>query len=167
MQNSEQIQGQRTGVRARPRTQRSNNVWDIPGFLPKSKVTTSFGNMPIEGLRLRDPVMMKSGAYRRVEWIDKIHVDADFLSCFPDAYPIVVGQDAFVRNSPPRDLHISPVQQVLFPKEWQKPTSKMAKDFLGRPGIHRSHTPNFTYYLFHCGQPDYALVDELWCFTTP
>lgn len=168
MQSSEQHQDHQPAPRrGKSRGQSRDSVWDIPGFLPKTKVTTSFGNMPIEGLRVRDPVRVRSGAYRRVEWIDKIHVDADFLACFPDAFPVVLGANSIIRNSPPWDIHMSPVQKVIYPQEWARPTPKMAKDLLGRPGVRRSQDTNFTYYLFHCGQPEYVLIDEIWCHTTP
>ncbi len=77
--------------------------WNLPGFDGKAKVTTSFGELPIEALRLRDPVKTISGSYMKVEWLDRMHLDEGFLNGFHDASPVRFQRGALGLNTPSAD----------------------------------------------------------------
>lgn len=140
-------------------------VWTLPGFLGKTKVTTSFGNLPIEALRLNDPVKTRSGHFRKVVWVDQLSLDRDFTFDVPDALPVQIGCGALGPNFPLINVCLSPAQAILPTRHGGKPA--LARDLVGRPRIIRPSIPSFTYYLFHCGQPEDVLLDGMWCPTAP
>lgn len=139
--------------------------WTIPGFLGKAKVMTSFGNLPIEALRLRDPVKTRSGHFRKVVWVDQLHLDSEFVFDFPDSLPVQIGNGALGPDFPPNSVQFSPAQVVLPSRHGGK--SVPVRDLVGRPRIIRPLPSTFTYYLFHCGQQEDVLVDGMWCHTSP
>lgn len=140
-------------------------VWTLSGFLGKTKVMTSFGNLPIEALRLHDPVKTRSGHFRKVAWIDQLSLDRDFTFDVPDALPVQIGRGTLGPNFPLTDVCMSPAQTILPTRHGGNPV--LARDLAGRPRIIRPSLPTFTYYLFHCGQPEDVLVDGMWCQTAP
>jgi hypothetical protein len=141
--------------------------WDMPGFHGKARVSTTFGDLPIMGLRLRDKVRTISGEYKPVKWIDEIRLDKDFLESFPEAQPIRIDRGALGRNSPQVSILVSPAQKLSFKKEWSRPTSKSASDLLKRPKVFRTHESSISYFLFHCGEADVVQVDGVWCHVSP
>ena len=51
------------------------------------RVTTSFGDLPVQALRRRDPLRLQAGTLATVEWVDCINLDEEFLAGNPDAPP--------------------------------------------------------------------------------
>lgn len=62
--------------------------WSLAGIVGKARISTSFGDLPIEALRPRGNVRTYSGAAVHVQAVDKIHLDQDFMRSFPGALPI-------------------------------------------------------------------------------
>ena len=75
----------------------STAEWVIPGFCGKSKVLTSFGNLPIEALRKNDPLKTAAGKFRKVTWVDKVTFEPEFLASHPEAQPVLMGSDLLTR----------------------------------------------------------------------
>lgn len=141
--------------------------WDLPGFHGKARVLTTFGELPIMGLRVRDRVRTISGEYKPVKWIDEIRLDAGFLEKTPAAQPIRIGQGTLGENCPKVDILLSPAQKLSLNNEWSAPTFKSAIDLLSRPNVGRSIETNISYYLFHCGEKDLVQIDGVWCEVSP
>lgn len=151
----------------RPCRSRETRCWALPGFAGKSRVTTSFGNLPIEALRLRDPVKTSSGEFLEVKWIDKLQLDAKFMSLHPEANPILIPRGSFGRMSPDCDVMVSPAQQLRMPRHSSDMSATSAQSIVGRGQVARKPQNGFTYYLFHCGEPASVSIEGLWFDVTP
>ena len=160
---------------ARPKVQSTRSAqpqqttmrWNLPGFDGKAKVTTSFGDLPIEAFRLRDPVKTISGAYKKVEWLDRMHLDEGFLSGFPDASPVRFQPHALAPNMPAEAVTLSPGQNVVFKQEGVKTRPVSAAQMCKRPNVDRLLSTNVTYYMFHCGEPTLVQINGMWCSVAP
>lgn len=145
-------------------------VWTLPGFDARAKVATVFGDLPLEALRRRDEIKMPNGTFRRVEWVDLLHLDGAFLGRFPDAQPVCLRARALGQHAPGHDLRLSPAQAVLVPGPGLPGTGRprSARDLeRSHPGALRSPQTALTYVRFHCGVPCLVMVEGLWCPTAP
>lgn len=155
-------QEQGTEVAAAPQKQ-----WILPGFSGKSKVQTSFGNLPIEALRRRDQIRTIAGSYLEVEWVDRLRLDVGFLEKHPEAQPIYIPQNAFGSAMPCQNMLVSPAQAIKPSGQIGNDGVHSALDLTARPNITRMPHAGFTYYLFHCGVPAIINVDGIWVRTSP
>jgi hypothetical protein len=142
-------------------------VWTIPGFYGKSRVSTSFGHLPIEALRRRDQLKTPSGAFLEVEWIDTVKLDVDFLEHHPEAHPIFIPKNALGVDRPYVSTLVSPAQKVKEPGKIGSDNLKPAASLVGRTKASRMPHSGFVYYVFHCGQPTQVSVDGLWFDVRP
>ena len=136
-------------------------VWNIPGFCGAARVATSFGDLPIEALRLRDEIRTSAGSMVRVKWIDKLHLDADFVNKHPDARPIRILANSFGRGRPMKDMLVAPRQEVCADPHVAT-RFQTALDLCARATAHRVQTNGLTYYRFHCGDPVCIRVEGVW-----
>ncbi len=142
-------------------------AWTLPGFERRCRVATSFGDLPIQALRLRDRVRTRSGAFKAVQWIDEIRLDADFLSRHPEAHPIHLRARALTAGQPLRNMLISPAQVVCTEGLIGARRTGPATDFEGHPSICRAPQAEITYYRFHCGEPVTVSIDGAWFYVSP
>lgn len=154
--------------RVRPtRNPSEREIWTLPGFYGKSKITTIFGQLPIEALRLRDQVKTFSGDFVRIEWIDKIKLDVDFLEGRPGAQPVLIREGAFGPKKPNQNMLVSPAQTLRMSSMHGTDVHKKAAKLIGRRDIIRLPHSGFTYYMFHCGKPATVNVDGVWVSVKP
>lgn len=140
--------------------------WYLPGFSGKSRVTTVFGDLPIEALRMRDDLRTYSGASARVMLVDKIHLDGDFLRSQPSALPIRIPANAFGPARPAQDMLLSPGQEICSDAHVATQFQK-ARELKTRFTPDLAHSSGLTYYRFHCGAPTIVRVDGLWVRVQP
>ncbi|MEZ5779469.1 MAG: Hint domain-containing protein [Paracoccaceae bacterium] len=126
-------------------------IWTLPGFCGTMRVTTSFGDLPLQALRVRDPLRTSDGNFAKVAWVDQVRLDEDFLSANPDALPILLPAGCLGRNQPRVDLVTSPHQRLLVASSDGQSAPRLARDLLGRPGVVRKPAMSVTYTVFHCG----------------
>ena len=151
-----------------PRTAKSESMsWALPGFCGKSRVQTTFGHLPIEALRRRDPLKTGSGEYREVAWIDKIQLDSAFLARHPAANPIFIPKSALGHGVPNCDILVSPAQITHIPGQFGAQAVKSAQALTGLSRIARQSQAGFTYYLFHCGEPTTVSINGVWFDVSP
>lgn len=140
--------------------------WYLPGFLGKARVGTTFGELPIEALRVRDDLRTYSGATARVQVVDKINLDGDFLRNYPSALPILIPANSFAPGRPAQDLLVSPGQEIC-PNVHIASAFHKARDLQGRFKMDLSKSTGFTYYRFHCGEPTIVRVEGVWIRVQP
>ncbi|MEP2145341.1 MAG: Hint domain-containing protein [Paracoccaceae bacterium] len=145
----------------------SQEKWILPGFFAKSKIQTSFGNLPIEALRRRDQVRTVNGTFVEVKWIDQIKLDVAFLELHPEAHPIFVPKNTFGKSMPNQNMLLSPAQPVKVSGMIGSDKLHSALSLTSRPQVSRMPHSGFTYYLFHCGKPVTVNVDGLWVGNAP
>lgn len=142
-------------------------AWTLPGFGEMARVTTSFGDLPLQALRKRDPLRTVEGSIRLVHWCDRLRLDNGFLTANPDAQPILILANALGPGLPRADLVVSPHQRIgVFPSGYQQ-QFRLARDLTGRPGILRSPQETMSYHLFHCEQPAVVLVEGVAVVVAP
>lgn len=141
--------------------------WTLPGLCWNTTVMTSFGALPVQVLRKHDPLRMTDGTVARITWVDKIQLDEDFLTSYPDAQPIRIRAGALGPGQPAQDILVSPQQKLTVTSTGYAPQMIAARDLLGRPDIMRLPQATITYYLFHCGQPASVMSEGLGIHTAP
>ncbi|MEO9603539.1 MAG: Hint domain-containing protein [Roseobacter sp.] len=147
--------------------ERKTKPWCLPGFSGNARVTTSFGDLPIEALRLRDPVKTRSGRFLKVQWIDKVQLDEQFLSLHPEANPILIPDSSLGSMTPCNDVLVSPGQVLRMPRQTSDMKAMPAQSLVWRRNVERKPQRGFTYYLFHCGEPASISVEGLWFEVVP
>lgn len=136
-------------------------TWDFEGFGPKARILTSFGYVPMEALRRRDPIKTFDGRFLEVELVDEIRLDRRYLIDHPEAQPIRLPKNSVGGAGPNTDLYVSGAQKLRSTDRTNE--SVIAEDMIGRAGIMRKSHGYFTYYRFHCGEPCTVQIDGLWC----
>jgi hypothetical protein len=136
-------------------------AWYLPGFMGKSKVSTVFGELPLEALRVRDDLRTYTGASARVQLVDRIHLDEEFLRKQPNALPFRIPANAFGPGRPSQDMLVSPGQEI-------SPDVHVASNFVKTSDLRARFNPDlgqsagFTYIRFHCETPAIVRVDGVW-----
>lgn len=134
-------------------------LWHLPGFGRKTRIRTTFGDLPIEVLRVGDQLAVADGGIARVAWVDKIALDADYLQRNASALPILIRENAADYGKPLRDLLVSPQQELAFGLANFRPRFRTAGTISGRAQIGRAQVQTITYYLFHCQKPVVAYAE--------
>lgn len=147
----------------KPAAAQKADAWTMPGFGGKSKVVTSFGQLPIEALRRNDPVKTSSGRFLKVSWVEKISLDFDYLKRYPEAQPVLVGAGSLSKTTPASDMLVSPAQEFKTAVQYGECSLRISSDLVGRNGISRSYQSSFTYFLFGCAEDCFVCVDGIWC----
>lgn len=146
----------------RDRPLRSEPIqWTLPGLCSGVRVTTSFGDLPVEALRKRDPLRTQTGSLALVEWVDRIRLDEEFLAENPDALPVRIPAGSLGTGRPERDLIVSPHQPVNVSPSAYAQEFRRARDLLGRPGVVRQPVTMVSYHLFHCGAPTIVMAERV------
>lgn len=141
-------------------------AWYLPGMMGKARVSTVFGDLPVEALRVRDDLRTYSGASARVEVVDRIHLDQDFLRKQPSALPIRIPANAFGPGRPAQDMLISPGQEIC-PDAHVATTFIKVNDLRTRFNPDLAQATGLTYVRFHCGAPAIVRIDGLWVRVRP
>lgn len=140
--------------------------WNLPGFGGKVRIGTVFGDLPIEALRVRDEVRTNSGRIARVQWIDKIHLDDDFIFHHPSAVPTMIAANAFGMGRPMREMVLSPRQEVC-PEPHVAVHFLKGVDLRSRFNAVKGMSRGLTYYRFHCGEPVIVKAEGVWVRVDP
>lgn len=156
-----------TPASAREPTNVTTMPWSLPGFGTGARVSTAFGYVPVEVLRLRDPVKTRDGRFLAVKHVDTIRLDRRFLLTHPDAQPIEIPKNALAMNVPNQTILVSGKQRLFPPRHYDQRSGTLALDFVGIGRVQRKFHGYFTYYVFHCGEPCTASIDGLWVDLDP
>lgn len=140
--------------------------WNLSGFAGTARVGTVFGDLPIQALRLRDEIRTAAGTIARVQWIDKVHLDEDFLRKHPSACPVGIRPNTFGNGRPMQELLISPRQEVCMDAHVAS-RFLPAVDLCTQSRAHRVYSTGLTYYRFHCGETVSVRVEGVWVRIKP
>lgn len=144
-----------------------HKTWSLSGFSAKSRVLTSFGYVPMEALRRRDPVKTFDGRFLEVEFVDEIKLDRRYLIDHPEAQPILLPRHSLGASRPTTEMFVSGAQRLKINDRVHNDQGVLAEEMIGRAGIMRKSHGYFTYYRFHCGEPCTVHVDGIWCEIDP
>lgn len=139
----------------------------IAGFGAGARVQTSFGHVPVEALRRRDPIRTSTGRFLKAQFVDEIRLDRRFLLTHPETQPIAIPKDAFGASCPSQNICVSGGQKLRIPGRFDQAEGKAAEDLIGQMRIVSDLKGYFTYYVFHCGEPCTVCIDGLWVDIEP
>lgn len=127
-------------------------LWPLPGLAPMTRVRTSFGDVHAIALRKGDEVLMKTGQYKKIQWLNRIMLDQHILDLKPDSNPILLGRGSLAPNMPAHDMMVSPRQVFCADDRAGLAKPREASMLVSRPGVRRYHETGLTYTMFHVGE---------------
>ena len=156
-----------TATAAQDDTMKQEKNWTVPGFGPMTRVTTNFGQIPAQTLRVRDMVRTQSGDFLPIVWLDRILLNEDFMHSHPEAMPVELLPSAFGPGKPAQTVILSPGQDVCPEPGFGTPELTRVSDMLHRPGALRKPEQIYTYTVFHLGRPAMVDCEGLWVYLDP
>ena len=147
----------RTAVR-----QNSLELWPLPGLAAMTRVRTSFGDVHAAALRKGDEVLTRSGEYKRILWINRIHLDEHVLNLKPDSNPIVIAPGALGASAPSAEILVSPTQIICADNESGLSKPREAAMLISRPGVRRLAETALSYTMFHVGESADVLCEGIY-----
>lgn len=154
-------------VKAEEPSTEAEQPWSLPGFGAGAIVTTAFGYVPVEALRLHDPVKTRDGRFLEVKHVDKVRLDRRFLLTHPDAQPIAIAKNGLAAAVPNNTVLMSGCQKIRSPGHFDQLTGKPAVDYVDLGRAERKYHGYFTYHVFHCGEPCVVNINGLWVDLEP
>lgn len=133
--------------------------WTIPGFLGQARVLTAFGAIPIELLRVNDPVRTVTGRILYVRRIQRVGLDDGFLGRHPEAQPIKIATDAFAQGYPEQDLYLSPGQELSVALGNAPAQRIRAGDIQGNSAVTSAPQEALVYYSIELSESAYVYVE--------
>jgi len=130
-----------------------NNRWPLPGLAPMTRIRTSFGDVHAIALRKGDEVLLRSGQYAKIQWLNRIKLDEAYLKIKPDANPVRVAMGALGRGLPTSDIMLSPRQVICADGSNVIEHSRDAFTLISRPGVRQIAETGLAYTMFHVGAP--------------
>ena len=135
--------------------------WPLPGLAPMTRVRTSFGDVHAVALRKGDKVLTRSGAYRAIQWINRINLDEHVLKLKPDSNPVVLGAGSLGPNAPHAEIMVSPRQLVCADERSGLSSEREAAMLISKPGVRRLMETELSYTMFHLGEDSEVYCEGL------
>ncbi len=126
-------------------------LWPLPGLAPMTRVRTSFGDVHAIALRKGDEVLVRSGEYKPIVWINRIMLDEHVLSLKPDSNPIVLAPGC-LGNAPAVEMMVSPRQIISADNQSGLSRPREASMLVSRAGVRRLRETSLSYTMFHLGE---------------
>lgn len=89
------------------------NAQTAPCFRKGTLITTMSGPVPVELLRVNEPILTASGAFKPVKWIGSRTVDCSRHPQPERVWPVRIRAGAFGSSLPGRDLWLSPDHAIF------------------------------------------------------
>lgn len=116
------------------------------GIDGRTRLTTSFGDVPAQLLRVNDTLRTSDRRYAKIRKIDALKLDREFLAFHPDAQPVRICAGALAPGVPQKDLYLAPDQPVLAGTNAFSMKETTARALLSRPQVLRAPCEQVTYY---------------------
>lgn len=127
-------------------------LWPLPGLAPMTRVRTSFGDVHSIALRKGDEVLLRTGQYKKIQWLNRIMLDDHILGLKPDSNPILLGRGSLGAGMPSHDMMVSPRQIFCADDRSGLAKPREASMLVSRNGIRRYRETGLTYTMFHVGE---------------
>ncbi len=141
--------------------------WTLAGFGPMTRISTSFGDVHAQALRVRDMIRTQHGNLKPIQWVDRVMLDRAFTKNVGDATAIMIRAGALGNGLPKHDVVVSPQQEIGIGSHGANVKYQRAATLLGRPGIIHKPEEIMTYTMFHCGEPVCVKMEGIWARVTP
>jgi len=127
-----------------------------------TRVRTSFGDVHAAALRKGDEVLTRSGEYKPILWLNRIHLDEHVLNLKPDSNPIVIAPGALGPSAPFAEIMVSPRQIISGDDASGLSKAREAAMLISRPGVRRLQETCLSYTMFHVGESADILCEGLY-----
>ena len=148
----------RTGISPAARSSSDSN-WTLEGIADNTRVTTSFGEVPVQLLRKNDMLRVRDGSFRRINWVNHFRFDEDFMSKHPAAKPVRVRAGSLGQNLPARDIEISSCTNLML-TTGAGTMPVQAQSLLKRAGVLSIPRTQLSYTQFKCDGGDVDVCAE-------
>lgn len=125
--------------------------WPLPGLAPMTRVRTNFGDVHAIALRKGDEVLVRSGEYKPIVWINRIMLDEHVLALKPDSNPIVIAPGALGNAAPSAEIMVSPRQIISADDKSGLTSPREASMLVSRAGVRRLNETSLSYTMLHVG----------------
>lgn len=126
--------------------------WPLPGLAPMTRVRTSFGDVHAIALRKGDEVLLRSGEYKPILWINRIKLDEHILNLKPDSNPVVLAPGSLGMQAPANEIMVSPRQVICADDKCGLSSEREAAMLVSRSGVRRLRETGLSYTMFHLGE---------------
>jgi len=129
------------------------NAKHVIGLAPMARVTTSFGEVYAQALRKGDMVRTTNGHFLRIEHVDRIRFDEDFIRRYPAVLPVKMHKNSLGPGLPKVDTMLAPYQMVR--PGMPRVTTQLAPaiELLARPFVNRGTENQITYTVIRLEKP--------------
>lgn len=110
-------------------------------YLPGTMILTPSGQVPVETLKIGDPLVTRFGGIRKLKWIGIQRYAGRFLAGNPDLIPVRIQAGALGDGLPLRDLYVSPGHSMLV-----EDTLLLAKDLMNGVTVTQNEPPELVEY---------------------
>ena len=136
--------------------------WWLPGICGQTRVTTNFGQVPAQLLRVGDRVRTRSGHYLAIKKIRVTKLDCQFIEQRPDARPVLIPRGCLKQNLPSQDILLSPAQTVTFFATHTASKAIRAKDLARSSQAVDKTLGMVAYYELHLAAEDDVCCEGVW-----
>lgn len=136
-------------------------TWTLPGFLGQSRIMTAFGALPIEALRVNDPIRTVSGRILYVRRIQRVELGDGFLGRHPEAQPLRIASDAFAPGLPEQDVFLSPGQELSVAFGKSAAQSVRAGDIKGNAAVASAPQDALVYYSIELREAAHVYIEGM------
>ncbi len=116
------------------------------GIEARTRLTTSFGDVPAHLLRVHDTLRTVDRKYVKIRKIDVLKLDRDFLSLHADAMPVRIPAGAIAAGIPQRDIFLAPDQAITVGSGSFDTRTIDSRTMLSRPKVVRELCEQVSYY---------------------
>ncbi len=134
----------------------------VVGIEARTRITTSFGDVPAHLLRVNDSVRTVDGRFLKIRSIDALRMDAEFLKYHPESQPVRIRSDALGPGRPQRDVYVAPDQVIGTAAAGTCHGGLTARELLHRPRVLRDPGESVVYILVDVGEPAMVLSEKIW-----
>ena len=136
--------------------------WRLQGIYAETSVTTNFGKVPAQLIRLGDRVRTRSGLYLPVRDIQEYILDAEYLERHPEALPVLIPVGAIDGRLPTQDVMLSPELLVTLDARRTKPEMTLARELRNSCPAVDTTLGMVAYYQFGLDRPAEIYCEGIW-----
>lgn len=136
--------------------------WRLQGILAQTSVTTNFGKVPAQLIRVGDRVRTRNGRYMPVMDIHEYKLDLEYVERHAEALPVLIPTGAIDGRHPTQDVLLSPEQLVTCDGKHALPDMIRARDI---PRSRRTVDPTLglvAYFKFELEEPTEIYCEGIW-----
>ena len=141
--------------------------WRLPGIYASTRVTTNFGKVPAQLIRVGDVLRTRSGAFLPVRAIRDVKLDADYVERHPEAVPVLIPRGTLNGTLPTQDVLVSPAQPVLNGVEFRQSEMVEARDIVRGRRSFEVPLGTVVYYQFHLETTAEIHCEGMWVRVMP